>query len=497
MKIPGRLSLKVLFFLGCGFSSLCAEESRVVLPRDYLNTVLNEIQSATATLTVVQYIFNLNLADKNSPTTQIARALVEAKNRGVRLEIILDQSADFSDETSKGDWILDKKNWEAYAYLRANGIPVFFDSPSLYTHSKIVIRDGRSTLLGSTNWSNKSLNENLESNVLIQNTLVAEQFLRWVMAIERQTLPQHNSPAVSIPTLFIENPNYLSALVKRDDKSGFDLTLHLLKLARENGSRDFNLDYENAVSALNLKGKDRSVFRSQITRVLHRLERKYGLLHFEKKFGRDSRIHLNENLFAKSASPAPPSVNIPLDFWNFGWDKKLSLSAKVFYLLSLHYASLSPSNPEWSMTVKQLAWSLHVSKDFIQNWSQELKKENLLSIQYDVLEYRVTEPRKPNVYALKPLYDPAVLQKGLLHLEMEHGKEQFARAVKCAELVFAQNDFNAVKEFIRLENEYGKEKVAEAYRIIQLKNVDNPKRSVGYFFNTIKGIKAVPSHAPS
>ena len=43
--------------------------------------------------------------------------------------------------------------------------------------------------------------------------------------------------------------------------------------------------------------------------------------------------------------------------------------------------------------------------------------------------------------------------------------------------------------FILLEERYGRDKVRRAYDLIAQRRTDNPKRSVGYFINTIKKLE--------
>ena len=71
----------------------------------------------------------------------------------------------------------------------------------------------------------------------------------------------------------------------------------------------------------------------------------------------------------------------------------------------------------------------------------------------------------------------------------KYGRKKLKRAMKRAVLVYEDSDLSAIKEFIRLEDKYGREKMKRAYAIIEAKNPDNPKRSVGYYFNLVKKLK--------
>jgi len=88
---------------------------------------------------------------------------VRAKKRGVDIRIILDVNS-WSDDVNKS-------NRETTLWLLGQGVRnVSFDSFTTTTHSKVLIVDGNSVLLGSTNWSYYSLSKNLEADILLKNT---------------------------------------------------------------------------------------------------------------------------------------------------------------------------------------------------------------------------------------------------------------------------------------------------------------------------------------
>lgn len=83
---------------------------------------------------------------------RIAEAMIRAKNRGVKIRILIDKGQ------SEGR---DSK----YKYLLDNGVAVIQDRHSGIMHNKIAIIDGRILFTGSYNWS-KSAEERNQENLL-------------------------------------------------------------------------------------------------------------------------------------------------------------------------------------------------------------------------------------------------------------------------------------------------------------------------------------------
>ena len=75
--------------------------------------------------------------------TRVKEALIDAADRGARVQVLLDVSndEDFSTEANRG----------VAKALRQRGIAVHLDSPARTTHTKMVIIDQRYVFLGSHN----------------------------------------------------------------------------------------------------------------------------------------------------------------------------------------------------------------------------------------------------------------------------------------------------------------------------------------------------------
>ncbi|MBW8308949.1 MAG: phospholipase D family protein [Candidatus Paracaedibacteraceae bacterium] len=95
----------------------------------------------------------------------IAAALINAKERGVSVNIILDKS-------NKTD-----KRSQARAVAQA-GISVYIDSPKGIAHNKVILIDEETVVTGSYNFSSATHSRNAENLLFIKNTELAQRYLK-------------------------------------------------------------------------------------------------------------------------------------------------------------------------------------------------------------------------------------------------------------------------------------------------------------------------------
>ena len=138
-----------------GASDFCAESgfddattvTPLIAPEHGLMDILNWIDGAQSSLHVHLYILQ---------SSEIAQALVNAKDRGVDVVVVLNEPEDWWNSN-------DKQAQQAYAHsLKQSGIDVHWfggsgDDPYLYLHSKVAVRDDSSVWIGSGNWKPSSL----------------------------------------------------------------------------------------------------------------------------------------------------------------------------------------------------------------------------------------------------------------------------------------------------------------------------------------------------
>ena len=174
-KLPFRCLVLLLLLVRA--SAGAGEAVRPVVNREYLPAVLELINAATNSIEFVQ----LEMHDDRA-VQAIEAALAAAVKRGVRVRGLLDDGVDF--------------NAAAVERLLALGAEAKLDTPVKMTHSKLVIVDGRIVLLGSTNWTGNSMGNNNESNVRLDDPVLAAYFGRYSAALWADSAAEPDLPAV-------------------------------------------------------------------------------------------------------------------------------------------------------------------------------------------------------------------------------------------------------------------------------------------------------------
>ena len=430
---------------------------------------------------MAMYLISSISDQPNSQPNQLLNALIRAKDRGVQVKVILDQNINFEAESTE-EALYKNKNQQAYDVLKKNNVPVFFDTSETYTHSKVLIIDNETVIVGSTNWSKAALTRNNEASVLIRSKEFADDFLNDLNKIKiQENIPAVLTPSVSVSQDIISNKNRLSRMASQSDERAFDTYLYLLKEYDGNTEEKVSVDYDDLAKSLGIDHMPTEDSRRQITKTLEKLEAKYSLIKFSKPTrNKNAEVKLNSHVSADK-------LNIPTTFWRYGWNKSLTFPAKVMYFINLSHAQASPEF-KFSISREKLSKIHGLSETFISHGNQELRKLNVLDIQYSELEGQNFNKRQANTYTLQDLYNPEDLKKEFDKLSQKYSKEKLDRAIKTAGIVFEEKNLKTIQTLIDLEDEYGQVVVEEAAKKIQEKNPDNPKRSAGYLINTIKAI---------
>ena len=116
--------------------------------------VVEALGEAKSTVLVQAYSFT---------SAPIARALVDSRHRGVRVEVVLDKSQ----RTEK---------YSSATFVYNNGIPCFIDSQHAIAHNKIIIIDGRTVITGSFNFTKAAEDNNAENMLVIRDVDLAAKY---------------------------------------------------------------------------------------------------------------------------------------------------------------------------------------------------------------------------------------------------------------------------------------------------------------------------------
>jgi len=119
--------------------------------------LLREIGQAKEELLVAVYAFT---------SDELAGALVQAKKRGVAVQVVLDREFDSRTEKSKGKFLEGQK----IPVRRVSGLkPNSPDTDAGLMHQKFVVIDRKNLFTGSYNWTRSAENLNDENLLLFRN----------------------------------------------------------------------------------------------------------------------------------------------------------------------------------------------------------------------------------------------------------------------------------------------------------------------------------------
>lgn len=472
MLVGATLALSLLMT-----APICHAEAEYIPASKYFDTTLSELNNAKFSIQVFMYLVSVFPDQPDSQSNQLLNALIQAKNRGVEVKVILDQNMDFQEEASQD--ALQNKNQAAFEQLKRASIPVFFDTADTYTHAKAIVIDNETVILGSTNWSKAALTHNNETNALVRDKEFAKNLLDDMSKIKIQDVPAVITPTVQIPKEFLTDNKLLGEMVSQADERTFDTYLYLLSLYDGNAEWQITLNYDNLAKSLAIDNMTKEDYRRQINKVLDKLQEKYKLIKFKNpERNQDAQIMLNE-------SESSNSVSLPTTYWRYGWNKTLSFPAKAMYLVNL---SNTQTSPTWFMARENIAKTYSISESFVSDGTRQLRELNLLEVKYGELEGKSYDERQANEYTPEPIYNPEDLAKELKDFEQKYGKDKVARAKQTAAIVFEENNLKFIQALIDLEEKYGQAIVQEAAGKLLEKNPDNPKRSAGYLINMVKSM---------
>lgn len=445
-----------------------------------------------------------------SKVGQLIDALIEAKKRGVEVEVILDQNVDFVHRRHPSDWDVEIKSTRAFKRLKDAGIKVYYDEPARYTHCKTVIIDKKIVILGSTNWTESAFNNSIETNLLVNSAELADEILSYLKTIKIDESAEEaieiTGTATAISRDFLEDPDLAPKMIRESAMRNFDVYLYLLWKAGEKrdspqkaGTVPFS--YVEAAKYLGIyKGWTATDYRRQIIRALRNLERKYKLIKFEPRFAKEAEVTLLEIASPRQGGArndtkgaavgndtAESYFELTNDYFDFGWNRELTLRAKFCLFINLYYFQMSDVLPFWSESLPDLTKQFGgVSRDVIIKGMEELRRKKLIEVKYDELRGKPFDVKSPKRYKLLKLYNPKDLTVKLKGIEDKYGWEAYGKAGKYAEIVFEENNPQVIEDIILKTKQYGAEKIKKAFDIVALKNTDNPKKSYKYVVGIIE-----------
>ena len=116
--------------------------------------VVRALKQARQTVLVQAYSFT---------SAPIARALVDAHQRGVEVHVILDKSQR-------------TKKYSSASFLADEGVPVAIDDAHAVAHNKVMVIDATKVITGSFNFTTAAEKSNAENLLVIDDPALAEKY---------------------------------------------------------------------------------------------------------------------------------------------------------------------------------------------------------------------------------------------------------------------------------------------------------------------------------
>ena len=176
LRVLQRLAWRTLpLFAACcillvaeGAGAGVTTTARITLLRnqEYPAALLDGIRNAQSSILFSFYLFKVSDTRGNLPG-KVVDELVAARRRGVDVTVYL--------EKKRGKDPLMTDNRRTAEALNRGGVKVFFDSPNVTSHAKVVVIDSRFVFLGSHNMTQGALRHNNELSVLIDSYELAAE----------------------------------------------------------------------------------------------------------------------------------------------------------------------------------------------------------------------------------------------------------------------------------------------------------------------------------
>lgn len=127
---------------------------------DCTQMIADAVESARKEILVQAYSFT---------SAPIAKAVVEAHNRGIRVRVILDKSQ-FSDRYSASKFLIHEK------------VPVWRDDTVAIAHNKVMVIDDEVVVTGSFNFTKAAQSKNAENVLIVTDKALAAKYKKnWYM----------------------------------------------------------------------------------------------------------------------------------------------------------------------------------------------------------------------------------------------------------------------------------------------------------------------------
>lgn len=161
------LFVSIISFPGIANTSISAE---ILILRNsfYVQKILKLIRGAKKNIRICMSECEYS-KDSENIVSIILQEVVNQARRGISVEFILDQGTHLESV---------KKNRSAKDFLYFNGINIYEDAKDIQTRYNMLIVDDFTSVIGSTVWTEESINKNEELELWIEGEAFAKALLK-------------------------------------------------------------------------------------------------------------------------------------------------------------------------------------------------------------------------------------------------------------------------------------------------------------------------------
>ncbi len=143
----------------------------VITDRDYYPRVSELLSGAKESIHMAMFSMSYQSSPQysDSNANKLINQLISARNGGLEVSVVMD------------DWY--DHNKKTLAHLQKNNVPAKLVNMDGSMHCKLIIIDGKTVIVGSTNWSYYAIDKNREASVVIRDERIARIFEEYLFSI--------------------------------------------------------------------------------------------------------------------------------------------------------------------------------------------------------------------------------------------------------------------------------------------------------------------------
>lgn len=143
-----------------------------------LPSILSSVEKAQKEIWVGTYHFKTGIHPRSAPD-RLAQELIKAAKRGVQVHVLLERPEDSLSEQAKD-------NNNTASLLQRGGVRLYWDSAQRRSHMKVVVVDGRFTVVGSHNLTRSGLKDNHELSLSVDSPCLAEKVVSYLRRVAKE-----------------------------------------------------------------------------------------------------------------------------------------------------------------------------------------------------------------------------------------------------------------------------------------------------------------------